>query len=60
VRRFRSHHLVLELAQIVIPDRDARILDATEKLAGGGIGIGVGQWMFAKLPSNIKKVRQQP
>ena len=51
--------ILLELAQIVIPDRDARILDAIEKLAGGGFGIGLGRWMFTKLPINIKKGRQQ-
>ena len=31
--------VVLELLQIVVPDRDARILDALEKLAGGAVGI---------------------
>jgi VanZ family protein len=29
----------LELLQLVVPDRDARILDALEKLAGGATGI---------------------
>jgi hypothetical protein len=31
--------VVLELLQIVIPDRDARLIDAAEKLAGGATGI---------------------
>jgi VanZ family protein len=31
--------VVLELLQIVIPDRDARVIDAAEKLAGGAAGI---------------------
>ena len=31
--------VVLELLQIVIPDRDARVIDAVEKLAGGAVGI---------------------
>ncbi len=31
--------VVLELLQIVVPDRDARVLDAAEKLAGGAAGI---------------------
>ena len=31
--------VVLELLQIVIPDRDARAIDAAEKLAGGAAGI---------------------
>jgi VanZ family protein len=34
--------LVLELAQILIPDRDARIFDALEKMAGGVCGVIVG------------------
>jgi VanZ family protein len=34
--------LVLELAQILIPDRDARIFDALEKMAGGVCGLIVG------------------
>lgn len=29
----------LELLQLVVPERDARILDALEKLAGGAAGI---------------------
>jgi VanZ family protein len=31
--------VILELLQIVIPDRDARVVDAVEKLAGGAAGI---------------------
>jgi hypothetical protein len=31
--------IVLELLQLVIPDRDARIIDAFEKLAGGTTGV---------------------
>jgi hypothetical protein len=31
--------VVLEILQIVIPDRDARVIDAVEKLAGGAAGI---------------------
>jgi VanZ family protein len=31
--------VLLELLQIFVPDRDARILDALEKLAGGIVGI---------------------
>jgi VanZ family protein len=31
--------VLLELAQIAIPGRDARLVDAAEKLAGGGIGV---------------------
>lgn len=31
--------VILELLQIIIPDRDARIVDALEKLTGGAAGI---------------------
>jgi VanZ family protein len=31
--------ILLEMLQIFIPDRDARIVDAVEKLAGGAAGI---------------------
>jgi len=31
--------IILEFLQIFIPDRDARIVDALEKLAGGAVGI---------------------
>ena len=31
--------VILELLQLVVPDRDARVMDAVEKLIGGGIGI---------------------
>jgi VanZ family protein len=31
--------IVLELLQLVVPDRDARLVDAAEKLVGGGLGI---------------------
>jgi VanZ family protein len=31
--------VILELLQIIIPDRDARVIDAVEKLAGGAVGI---------------------
>jgi len=31
--------ILLELLQILIPDRDARVIDAIEKVAGGAAGI---------------------
>src|SRR5947207_6546006 len=31
--------VVLELLQIVVPDRDARVIDAVEKLTGGAAGV---------------------
>jgi VanZ family protein len=35
--------IVLELLQLVVPDRDARLVDAAEKLVGGGLGIVAAQ-----------------
>ncbi len=34
-----SGAILLELLQLLIPDRDARVIDAVEKLAGGAAGI---------------------
>lgn len=34
--------VILELLQIFVPDRDARVLDVMEKSAGGAAGIMVG------------------
>jgi VanZ family protein len=31
--------VILEFLQLVVPDRDARVIDAVEKLIGGGVGI---------------------
>jgi VanZ family protein len=31
--------VILEVLQLVVPDRDARVIDAVEKLIGGGVGI---------------------
>jgi VanZ family protein len=31
--------VILELLQLVVSDRDARVIDAVEKLVGGGVGI---------------------
>ncbi len=35
--------VLLELAQLLTPDRDARIRDVLEKIAGGAIGISAAQ-----------------
>jgi len=35
--------ILLELLQLIIPDRDARVIDATEKLLGGAAGILVAR-----------------
>jgi VanZ family protein len=37
------HRVVLELLQIFIPDRDARVVDTLEKLVGGAAGILAGK-----------------
>ena len=31
--------VILELLRLVVPDRDARVIDAVEMLIGGGVGI---------------------
>ena len=36
---------LLELSQLVTPDRHARLADAIEKIAGGGVGITLGYIM---------------
>jgi VanZ family protein len=38
---------ILEILQMFVPDRDARVLDALEKLAGGVGGILVAKAIFA-------------
>ncbi len=43
--------LILELLQAVSPDRDPRIIDAVEKLVGGGLGISAAQLLFLIVPS---------
>jgi hypothetical protein len=38
--------VILELLQILIPDRDARIIDAMEKMAGGATGLWVASTLL--------------
>lgn len=38
---------ILEILQIFVPDRDARVLDALEKLAGGVAGIFAAKAILA-------------
>jgi VanZ family protein len=45
--------IALEFLQILIPDRHARILDAIEKLAGGGAGILSARWLLFVTPARI-------
>jgi VanZ like family len=37
---------MLELAQLITPDRHGRILDALEKITGGGVGIMISRVMI--------------
>ena len=37
--------VILELLQLVALDRDARVIDAIEKLTGGGVGIIAAKFM---------------
>ena len=39
--------ILLELLQILTPDRDARMIDAMEKVAGGAAGILAGRVLIA-------------
>jgi VanZ family protein len=45
--------VVLELLQIVIPGRDARVIDALEKLAGGAAGIVISR-TFLSLAGRLR------
>ena len=46
--------IILEFLQIFIPDRDARIIDALEKLAGGAAGI-LGASTFLSLTKKTQR-----
>jgi VanZ family protein len=45
--------ILLELLQIIIPDRDARVVDAVEKLAGGGLGTFAAHWLIRRVRLRI-------
>jgi hypothetical protein len=40
-----------------VPDRDARIVDAIEKIAGGGTGIFAAQWLLSFMPAPARSAR---
>ena len=40
--------ILLELLQLVVPDRDARVLDVVTKLIGGGGGIIVARVLYPR------------
>jgi VanZ family protein len=41
-----SSAIILEFLQLVVPDRDPRVIDAVEKLIGGGVGITAARIML--------------
>jgi hypothetical protein len=49
--------VILELLQLVVPDRDARVIDAVEKLIGGGVGIIAAKIMW---PLTFTKSKAEP
>jgi hypothetical protein len=48
--------VVLEALQVFVPDRDARVMDAVEKLMGGGLGIAIASWLLSAMPRSLKKL----
>ena len=49
--------ILLELLQILAPDRDARMVDAIEKITGGGAGIVAAQWLVSFMPAAARGAR---
>ena len=49
--------ILLEFLQILVPDRDARMVDAIEKIAGGGAGIFTAQWLLSFMPAPARGAR---
>jgi VanZ family protein len=47
--------ILLEALQIFVPDRDARIIDAIEKLAGGGAGIVGASWLLSVVAFRVQR-----
>lgn len=52
--------VILELLQLVVPDRDARVVDAVEKLIGGGAGIIAAKIMCPRAFANIESDEPAP
>jgi VanZ family protein len=42
--------ILLEVLQALIPDRDPRVLDVLQKVAGGIVGVFIAQTILAFLP----------
>jgi hypothetical protein len=49
--------ILLELLQMLVPDRDARMVDAMEKITGGGAGIVAAQWLVSFMPAPARDAR---
>jgi hypothetical protein len=47
--------VALEFFQILIPDRHARLVDAVEKLVGGGVGILSARWLLSVTPARVAR-----
>lgn len=52
--------VVLELLQLVVPDRDPRVIDAAQKLIGGGIGIVAARIVCAIIFANPAREEHPP
>ena len=48
--------ILLEALQIFVPDRDGRVMDAIEKMVGGGTGIAGASWLLSILPPRILSI----
>jgi VanZ family protein len=54
--------VVLELLQTIVPDRDPRVVDAIQKMAGGGAGILAAQFFMSLLRTRaqtLQKLREE-
>ena len=47
---------VLEALQAFVPDRDARVIDAVEKVIGGAVGIAFASWFLSVMPAPLLKL----
>ena|ERR1700730_16181166 len=52
--------VILEFLQLFVPDRDARVLDAIEKLAGGAVGILTARTMLGLTRSKQPSAPDHP
>jgi VanZ family protein len=46
--------VALELLQLVTPDRDARLIDAAEKMAGGMIGMASARYLWVAITARMR------